>query len=183
MYNSNMKTSLKTYNLKGKNIKFCTITKNNKDYFVVAIFDNKQVGYCNFCIDGSECKLSRIVVTKKEFLGYGIGNIMFGAMENIAYKSNAKYISAIFIPRCYDDAWKTTSTFYKNHNMTTFYGDNNYSEREEISKYISSSQDEYSLPIIEDAKLYDKICNYNYTVNDLFSSNRSSVDQLPIFDL
>ena len=94
----------KTYKIK---LDFFILTPSNdsKDFVIVALKNFKQIGYCHFVLENDECKISRIAITKKDFLGMGIGSIMFSCMETFAHSKNINYLTGIFIPRGYDNAW------------------------------------------------------------------------------
>ena len=147
-------------------------SENDNNFLLIALFNNKQVGYSQFSFDKSICKLNRIAITKKEFLGKGIGSLLFNQMEYWAHQNNMNEISGIFIPRGYDDAWQRTSKFYERQNMKTYGADFEYNDRDEIYKAISPKDGEQKFDIIIDANIYSKFFKYNNEINDLFSSRR-----------
>ena len=184
-YNKDMEKTTKKL-LKGKEIDFCALTQEivHNDYMIVAIHDKKQVGYCNFMLINGTCRLNRIAVTDEKYLGSGVGNFMFRAMENIAYRNNAKYITAIFIPRGYDNAWQITEEFYKKQGMVNDYGEQYYCDRDEISKHVKAIDEQYDIPVVEDNNLYKKAMDYNYSTYDIFSSNhRDKQSDSPSMDM
>ena len=165
---------LKTFDLKGEKVGFCNLTCDKSNSFmIVAIFNSNQVGYCSFSIEGKICKLSRIAVTDEKFLDKGVGSIMFQAMEQFAVERGVSEISALFIPRGYENAWEITSKFYQKHNMKTFDYDFDYFDRQEISKVPTQHLD-CQLPLVVSDEAYNLVSDYNYNENDMFSSNRDS---------
>lgn len=165
---------MKNFTVKnGLNVNLCLIQKeqNGKNFFVVAVHNGKQVGFCNFEFHEDECRLIRIAVTNKNFLSKGVGNIMFKTMENFAFENGIKYLSGIFIPRGYANAWDLTAKFYQRQKMTSSNFDYDYCDRDDISKNITEANQEFSIKPVVDEKLYSKVQKYNYETNDIFSSN------------
>ena len=172
LYNKNME-EYRTFKLKNKDIHFRILAPNkkyNNNYMIVATHNRKQVGYCSFCFENGDCKLSRIAVTNKKYLGMGIGSVMFLCMECFAKSNNITYITALFIPRGYPNAMLLASKFYRHHKMSTDLRDYFYMDREEISKKIEITTNKYEIPLIVNDELYEKAYNYNYVKNDMFSS-------------
>ena len=91
-------SSTKQFSLGNLNIDVCILTKeqNSKDFLMIALHNNKQVGYCSFCFDNDTCKINRIAITNKDFLSKGIGTTMFNSMEQFANKNGIKYIECLF---------------------------------------------------------------------------------------
>ena len=176
----------KTFKLKnGITASFAIVAKDNnqKEFFVVATSEDKQIGFCHFIFEGSDCKISRIAITDKNYLSKGVGTVMFNAMECLAHKTNKRYITGLFIPRGYDNAWEMTSKFYKQHNMKSLDYDFDYVDRDEIYKIVEFKGEEYVLPIIANKKLFEKIEEYNYQTNDMFSSNHNKAENKKVPDL
>ena len=156
----------------GREIECCILKNDNhsNDYFVVAGCRNRNVGYCNFEIVGDTCKIKRIAVTDGDFLGKGVGSIMFNAMEYFCARNGAKYISGVFTPRGYDNAWELTSKFYKNHHMKSMDYEYDYCDRDDIFKTIDNVDENYNIPVHTDDILFNKVKKYCYITNDIFSS-------------
>ena len=146
--------------------------ENAKNFMVLAVNDKNQVGYCYFSFERDECKIHRIAVTNENFLGQGLGNAMFKAMENFAYQNNIMFVSGIFLARGYKNAGEITSKFYKKQGFIPEDGDG-FCDREEIFKHIRSLHPEFEVPVINNKKMYDALSTYNFTTNDFFSSSRS----------
>lgn len=165
--------STKRFVLNNLNIDMCILSKkeDDKNFLLVAFDDKKQVGYCNFCFENNNCKIIRIAITNKGYLGKGIGTTMFNAMEYFAQKNGVKCIEGLFIPRGYDDAWQRTAKFYQKHNMKTFDNDFDYGDRQEISKYIEIQNSDFEVPFVVNKDVFEKIDYYNNNVKDLFCSS------------
>ena len=157
-------------------------SRDEKHFFVLAVADKKQVGYCCFDIVGDECKILRIAVTNKDFLSKGVGNAMFKTMENFAYNNGAKYVSGIFVARGYRDISEKTSKFYISQGFVPE-DDESFCEREELFKIIKSAHPQFDAPVTYDQNLYDKISKYNFEENDIFSSQKSNTKCEPEIDL
>ena len=154
--------SHRTYRFNNNNIDIFILTpsKDSKDYVVIAMHNSVQVGYCYFSLENNNCKLSRIAITKKEYLGTGIGTPMFLCMEYFAYNNGARYITGLFIPRGYENAYEITSRFYQFHKMTSDNLDFNYSDRCEISKHLDEPRNNHhNVPLVCDKELYNKVSN------------------------
>lgn len=180
---------LKTKNFSIKNddnIDLCLLTKDkqSKEFFIVALKNNKQVGFCHFIFENDECKISRIAITNKNYLSKGVGSIMFNVMEKFAYDNKMNTISGLFIPRGYENAWQMTSNFYKKHNMKSLYYDFDYVERDEIYKTASNHDEACCIPININKSVYDDVEKYNYEIYDMFSSSHNkNKAQTPAIEL
>ena len=174
----NFVEKFKSFDFNGIIVDLCILSKNYKEnkYIILALHNKKQVGYCDFALENSECKISRIVITDKSFLKKGIGSCMFKAMEFFAFKNGITYISGIFFPRGYDDARETTSTFYQRHGMKDSFGGYDYCEREEISKQITSAEQQFEIPVIYNAEIYQRVIDFNYKTNDFFETKNKDID-------
>ena len=173
----------KTINLKNnQQAKLCILCPSQKDkeYMVLAVSDNKQVGYCYFSIKNDDCKICRIAVTNPQFLSTGLGSAMFGTMEQFASQNGAKYVSGIFVARGYPNAHQMTSKFYKNHGFVP--EDEEFFDREDIFKKIMP-QTNFDVPVIANNELYNQLSHYNFSVNDMFSSSKKEDASEPQFDL
>lgn len=159
------------------------VAKNSteKEYFVLALNDKKQVGYCCFRLDRDECKIVRIAITNAKYLSKGLGNAMFKTMENFAYQNGARYISGVFVARGYENASEMTSKFYKNQGFVP--EDQEFFDREEIFKKIQMAHPEFETKLITDEKLYQQISKYNFETNDIFSTINKNTSKEPQFDL
>ena len=176
----------KRFVLKNINIDVCILTKeqDSKNFLMVALDGNKQVGYCSFFFENSSCKINRIAITNKDFLGKGIGTTMFNAMEQFAHKNDIKYLEGLFIPRGYDDAWQRTAKFYERHDMKTFENDFDYGDRQEISKHVENLGEEYDVPVVVNKLAFEEIDHYNNFVKDLFcSTSKDSKAENPEIEL
>lgn len=157
-------------------------SRDENHFFVLALVDKKQVGYCCFDIVGDECKIMRIAITNKDFLSKGVGNAMFKTMENFAYNNGAKYVSGIFVARGYKDISEKTSKFYTSQGFVPE-DDDSFCEREELFKTIKSAHPQFDAPVTYDQNLYDKISKYNFHTNDIFSTTEKDMSAVPQFDL
>lgn len=168
----------------GLNADIYLIGKNQsqKNFFVVALADKKQIGYCCFEIVEDECKIVRIAVTNEKYLSKGVGNAMFKTMENFAYNNGVKYVSGIFVARGYKDISEKTSKFYISQGFVPE-DDDSFCEREELFKTIKSVHPQFDAPVTYDQNLYDKISKYNFEENDIFSSQKSNTKCEPEIDL
>ncbi|MBO7508498.1 MAG: GNAT family N-acetyltransferase [Clostridia bacterium] len=164
--------NFKKINLKnGKIAKLCILSKkqNDNDFVVLAVSENKQVGYCYFTFKDNDCHIVRIAVTNKEFLSTGIGHAMFDAMEYFAFDCGKKYITGTFVARGYENANELTSKFYMKHGILPEDGES-FFDREDIFKIIKTPTKKFDIPKICDEKLYEKLSKYNFSSHDMFSS-------------
>ena len=164
---------MKTINLKDNlEAELCILCpdESTKNFMVLAVSGKNQVGYCYFSFERDECKIHRIAVTNKKFLGKGLGNAMFKAMENFAYQNGIRFVSGIFLARGYQNAGEITSKFYKNQGFVPEDGDG-FCDREEIFKQIKCTHPEFEAFNVVNKKLYDALSTYNFSTNDLFSSS------------
>ena len=155
--------------------------QNQNNFFVVALADKKQVGYCCFEIVKDECKIVRIAVTNQKYLSKGLGNAMFKTMENFAYSQGAKYVSGIFVARGYENASEQTAKFYESQGFVPECDD--FVEREELFKHIKTEHKGFETPVKYNQKIYDKLAKYNFEENDFFSTKESITKSEPEIDL
>ena len=164
----------KSFPIKDWTIDVCLLAENEakQSYFIVATSRDRQVGYCSFYFNASEATLNRIVVTDSQFLNKGVGQVMLRVMEQFCHEKGIRTIGGYFLPRVYPDAWDKTSNFYARNGFKGPDGGVDFYDRDEIWKYVNYQGKEFSLQVVFDEELYNKIYEYNYNINDLFSSNR-----------
>ena len=165
--------NFRTFNLKDKEVDVAITARNEleKDFILVAACEGKQVGYSSFRFDDEDtCKLTRIVVTDRNYISTGVGNAMFKCMEQFCYENGIREINGYFIPRGYKDCYELAEKFYAKQGMKACDGSQNYFDRDEIYKYAREQGEDYHVDLTIDGHAFDILAKYNFEENDFFSS-------------